>query len=179
MKIADKLKSFIEDFPDFPQKGIIFRDISPLLENQDVFATTMNALCDKVKDKKFNKIIGIDARGFIFASAMAYKLKKSFVICRKPGKLPGKLITQNYNYEYSSTAISIQQDKLKKEDKILIVDDVLASGNTALAAYKIAQRKAKVVGLLFLIELSNLSGRKYLLQETGLKDSQILSIAQY
>lgn len=173
------LKSYISEFPNFPAKGVHFKDVSPLLENPKAFQKAIDLLSKLLKNKRFTKIIGIDARGFIFASALAYKLKKGFVMCRKPGKLPGKLMTKKYSYEYASAAVSMQKDRLTGKDSFIIVDDVLASGNTALTAYKIAQENSKVVAIIFLIELSVLGGRKYLLEKTTLKNHQILSVIQY
>ncbi|HET9947206.1 MAG TPA: adenine phosphoribosyltransferase [Patescibacteria group bacterium] len=176
---ANQLKSFIAEFPDFPQKGVNFKDISPLLANPQQFSLAINEMCQAVENIEFNKIVAIEARGFIFAAAIAYKLQKGLIICRKPGKLPGELIAKGYNYEYSSSEISIQKDKLTKDDTVLVVDDVLATGNTALAAYQLSASCARVAGYLFFIELDFLKGREKLKENSPVTDQQIYSILHY
>lgn len=174
-----QLKSSIAEFPDFPQKGINFKDISPLLQNPKLFSFAVDEMAKKIGKIPCTKFIGIEARGFIFASALAYKLKKGLIICRKPGKLPGKLLSHSYSYEYSSSEISIQKNSLEPHDKIIIVDDVLATGNTALAAYKLSSANAQVSGMVFLIDLTFLNGKKYIRENSQLKDEQVVSLIQY
>lgn len=175
----EHIKQQITEFPDFPQPGVSFKDISPLLENPDSFAFIIDHMASAVEKLNANKIVAIDARGFLFGSAIAYKLKRSLVICRKKGKLPGALVTQGYAYEYSQSEISIQKDKLTAADTIVIVDDVLATGNTARAAYDIITQSARVAGFVSLIELDGLAGRKNLLEHTTLPNSEIISFIHY
>lgn len=157
------LEKTVKIYKDFPKKGVIFRDISPIIASPEAFKFSIDKLAEQVKKLKFGKILAIDARGFIFASALAYKLKKGLIMCRKPSKLPGKLITENFGYEYDSASLSVQKNSIKKGEKVLIVDDVLATGNTALAAYKALYKLgAKVSGIAFFLELGYLSGREFL-----------------
>lgn len=173
------IKQAITLFPDFPEPGISFKDISPLLENPHYFSFIVDAMATAVAKLDANKLVAIDARGFLFGSAVAYKLKRSLVICRKKGKLPGQLATQTYTYEYSTSEISIQQDKLAKTDRVVIVDDVLATGSTAKAAYEIIERYAQVAGFVCLIELDALSGRENLLKNTAIVGTNIISFIHY
>lgn len=157
-----KLLDLIKSYPDFPKKGIIFRDISPLLADASAFALALDLLQAKAKKMpQFNKILAIDARGFIFGGVLADRLKKGLIICRKPNKLPGSLIEEKYGYEYSSDVLTIQRDAIIAGDRILIVDDVLASGNTLLAAGQLVQKLGgEVSGILCLLELNYLKGRE-------------------
>jgi len=174
-----KIKQVITLFPDFPQPGVSFKDISPLLENPDYFTFIVDSMADVVKKMQVNKIVAIDARGFLFGSAVAYTLKKGLVICRKKGELPGQLVSETYQYEYATSEISIQEDKLNPTDRIVIIDDVLATGNTAVATYKIIEKRAHAGGFVSLIELDSLNGRKNLLNSTHLKDADIVSFIHY
>ena len=157
------LKSFIRDIPDFPTKGIIFRDITPLLSNSDAFRGAVDTLCSAVSDLDYEIIVAPEARGFILGSAMAYKEGKGFVPVRKPGKLPYKTVSQEYQLEYGTEILQIHEDAIKKGQKVLIVDDVLATGGTAETLVKLVEKLGgEVVALAFLIELSYLKPRKRL-----------------
>lgn len=176
---AQNLQRYIKDYPDFPKKDVIFRDISPLLADPEAFSASVNALIEKTKYlPAFNKIVAIDARGFIFASVIAQRLHIGLVLCRKPSRLPGKLVTEPYGYEYSSDSLSIQLDAIKAGESVLIIDDVLASGNTALAAYKaVTKLGGKVSGILCLLELEYLHGRQFL--EGNIKDVSVQTVLSF
>lgn len=158
-----KLEAGIRSIPDWPQKGINFRDITPVLEDKKLFRILINELAKTCRKEEIDKIVGIDARGFILASALAYKLNTGLVIVRKQGKLPYKTISKKYNLEYGSAVLEIHKDTIKKNEKVLIVDDVLATGGTmAATANMIKKLGGNITGILFLIELEGLKGRKKL-----------------
>ena len=168
------LKSKIREIPDFPKKGVGFKDIAPLLEDAKYFRYLIDILFKKYKDKKIKKIVAIDARGFLIASALAYKLKTGIVIVRKKGKLPFKTVGCDYDLEYGKETLEIHKDSIKPKERILIIDDVLATGGTALAAAKLVEKlKGKIIGISFLIELLFLNGRK------KLKKYNVVSLIQY
>ncbi len=155
----DDLKS-IRIIKDFPKKGIAFYDISTILSNPNVFNRVVNSMSREVVKLNVNTIVGIDSRGFIFASAIAYKLKKKLVMIRKKGKLPGKTFMTSYKLEYGSNQLEIQSDMIKSSDKIVIIDDIFATSGTIRASMKlIEQTKAKIKGIVVLLELSFLKGR--------------------
>lgn len=162
--MVQNFNDYIKSYPDFPKKGIIFRDISPLLADAKAFSTAIDAMATIAKNfPDFDKIVAIDARGFIFGGALADRLHKGMVPCRKPNKLPGELITETYEYEYSSNSLSIQSGAIEHGERVLIVDDVLASGNTLLSAYKLVNKLGgEVVGVMCFLELSYLNGRQLL-----------------
>ena len=168
------LKKKIRNIPDFPQKGIIFRDIGPLLEDKKALKDTINQLVKKFKNKKIDKVVGIDARGFILAGILADRLKAGMVMVRKKGKLPYKTECQEFDLEYGKGILEIHKDSIKKGEKVLLVDDVLATGGTMLATAKLVERlKGKIVGIAFLITLGYLPGKE------KLKDYQIFSLVNY
>lgn len=168
------LKGKIRNIPDFPEKGIIFRDIAPLLEDREAFRETVKLLVNKVKHLKVDKVVGIDARGFILAGILAEKLGAGMVMVRKKGKLPFKTQSIEYDLEYGKSTLQVHQDSIKPKEKVLLVDDVLATGGTMLATAKLVERlKGKVEGIVFLISLDYLSGRK------KLKDYQVFSLVNY
>ncbi len=158
-----ELKSFIRDIPDFPSPGILFRDITPLIGNTAAFEHTLVKMAEVVKGVGFDKIAAIESRGFIFGAPLAKMLGKGFVPIRKKGKLPFKTVSTSYDLEYGSNTLEIHEDALRKSERVLIVDDVLATGGTANAsAHLIEMLGGEVVAFLFLIELSFLNGRKVL-----------------
>lgn len=158
MTTAD-LKTIIRDVPDFPKKGIIFKDITPLLQDPAVFKESVDKICDEFKDKKIDAVVSIESRGFIFGSVIAYKLGAGFIPVRKKGKLPYRTHKVTYELEYGTDTLEIHQDAIKKDQKILIVDDLLATGGTAGAVAELVERlEGKVVGIAFLIELTFLKG---------------------
>ena len=157
------LEAAIRTVPDFPKPGIQFLDISPLLENPSHFSQLTEALAQACADWTFDKIVAIESRGFILGAALAQKLECGFVMVRKKGKLPGKTHSHSYDLEYGSDTLEILEHSLKKGEKVLVIDDVLATGGTAGATETLIEKVgAQAVGFLFLIELSFLDGRKHL-----------------
>ncbi|MDO4594623.1 MAG: adenine phosphoribosyltransferase [Tissierellia bacterium] len=168
------LKSKIRVIEDYPAKGISFKDITTLLKDSEAYAHTLDLLADAIRDYEFDYIIGIEARGFMFASALAYKLNKGFIPVRKPGKLPAETVSESYDLEYGSDSIEIHFDALNKGDKVLILDDLLATGGTSLACAKLVEKMgAKVSCLEFVIELEDLNAREIL------KDYEVISLIRY
>ncbi|TEU00444.1 MAG: adenine phosphoribosyltransferase [Candidatus Stahlbacteria bacterium] len=169
-----KLKSKIRDIPDFPVKGVLFRDITTLLKDIDAFNESIERMAEIIKEKKVDKIIGIEARGFIFAAPIAYKLKVPLNLIRKPGKLPAETVSESYKLEYGENTVEIHKDAITKGDKVVICDDLLATGGTAKASAQLVTRLGgEVVSILFLIELTDLKGRD------KLKDYPVDSILKY
>jgi adenine phosphoribosyltransferase len=159
----DELKAAVRDVPDFPIKGIVFKDITPILRDGRLFRIAVDSFADRHKGKEIDAVVGIDARGFIFAGAVAYKLGVGFVPVRKKGKLPYKTVVTSYTLEYGSETSEMHIDALKKGDNVIIVDDLLATGGTAMAAATLVkQLGANIVEIDFLIELSFLKGRERL-----------------
>jgi adenine phosphoribosyltransferase len=159
----DELKAAVRDVPDFPIKGILFKDITPILHDGRLFRIAVDSFADRHQGKKIDAIVGIDARGFIFAGAVAYKLGVGFVPVRKKGKLPYKTVVTSYTLEYGSETSEMHIDSLKKGDNVVIVDDLLATGGTAMAAATLVkQLGANIAEIDFLIELSFLKGRERL-----------------
>jgi adenine phosphoribosyltransferase len=158
-----ELSKYIRSIPDFPKKGIIFRDITPLLLNPDAFRAAIEKFYSKYKDSRINKVLSIESRGFIFGSALAYRLGVGFIPIRKPKKLPSDVIREEYQLEYGTDALEIHKDAIQPGDKVLVVDDLLATGGTALATCRLAERLGGIVtGIAFLVELTFLNGRKKL-----------------
>ncbi len=157
----ERLKDAIRTVPDFPKPGIQFKDITPLLANADVFRETIDALKERYEGKRVDLVVGIEARGFIFSSALAYALGAGSCLVRKPGKLPYTTYRQSYELEYGADAVEIHTDAFKPGQKILIVDDVLATGGTVAATVELIQNNfdVEIVGIDFLIELTFLGGR--------------------
>ena len=153
----------IRNVKHFPIKGITFKDITPLLEDAEIFRSLIDGLAGHFKGAKIDKVVGIDARGFLLASAVAYLLCAGMVIVRKKGKLPYKTIMREHDLEYGKSSLEIHVDAIKKGERILIIDDVLATGGTAGAAVKLVNAlHGKIVGLGFLLEITKLGGRKKL-----------------
>jgi adenine phosphoribosyltransferase len=174
MNIEKLIKKNTREIPDWPKKGVNFKDITPLLQDKKVFRAIIDALARPYIGKKIDKIVGIDARGFIFAAAMAYKLGAGLAIVRKKGKLPHKTISQKYALEYAENIIEMHQDSVKPGEKIIIVDDVLATGETMKAAINLVKKlKGKIIGVDFLIELMFLKGRD------KLKNYKLRALAKY
>ena len=158
-----ELKNYIATVKDFPKEGIMFRDVTPLIQDKDAFKEAIDLLSEYAKKVGANVIAGPEARGFVFGSAIAYKLGLGFVTIRKPGKLPRKVISEDYDLEYGKNTLCVHDDAFKKGDKVLIVDDLLATGGTALASAKLVERLgAEVAGLAFIINLKDLCGLKML-----------------
>lgn len=152
----------LKDVPDFPKEGILFKDISPLLENPKEFKHLIGYLAHFWKGK-VEKIGGFDARGFIFASALAYEMELPFFMLRKKGKLPGECVEVSYDLEYGSASLEIQADTTKNGERVLLIDDLLATGGTALAGSILVEKLGgAIVGIQFIIELTELNGREKL-----------------
>lgn len=157
------LESYIRDIPDFPKEGIVFKDITPLLASPDGFRQAIDTIADEFAGDGITKVLGAEARGFIFGGALAYKLGAGFVPARKPGKLPWETTKAEYALEYGTDALEMHLDAIGEGDVVLIVDDVLATGGTAAAKAELAASTGAVVaGLAFLIELDFLAGRQKL-----------------
>jgi adenine phosphoribosyltransferase len=159
MSDIQSIRAAIRDIPDFPKKGIIFKDITTLINNADLFRKTVDRFIETLSGIEVDYIAGIEARGFIFGSAIALKAGCGFVPIRKPGKLPGQTFREEYALEYGSDAVEIHQDAFPNGKNVLLVDDLLATGGTALAAARLIEKcGGKVAGIRFLIELDFLSG---------------------
>ena len=153
------LKEHIRSIPDYPKKGILFRDITTLIKNENAFAETINQLIERSKKYDFNKIAAIESRGFVFASAMSYLLKKPFIMLRKKNKLPADVHSVDFELEYGTATIEVHKDSFNENEKVLIIDDLIATGGTAEAAAKLVEvSKAKVEGFMFVINLFDLGG---------------------
>ena len=168
------LKETIRNIPDFPKPGILFRDITTLLNDKTAFKYAIDELAKKFKGKKIDKVVAVEARGFIFGAAIAHRLGAGFVPVRKKGKLPWKTNSATYELEYGTDTLQMHNDAINPKDRILIVDDLLATGGTAKAVIDlIKQLKGKVVGIAFLIELKDLNGK------TKLKGYPVFSLIKY
>ena len=149
--------------PDFPKKGILFQDITSITDNKLLFREVVNEIATYVKKNKFTKIAAIEARGFIFGSAVSYKTEIPFVPIRKKGKLPGKVLKQKYKLEYGTDEIEIHRNSINEKDKVLVVDDLIATGGTAFASAKLLKKcKVKSIEFYFLIDLENVGGSRRL-----------------
>lgn len=168
------LKDLIRDVPDFPIKGIIFKDITTLLKNENGFENTLNELYNLCNNKGITKVIGIESRGFIFGGALAGKLNAGFVPIRKPGKLPAETLSEEYSLEYGIDTIEIHKDALNESDVVLLHDDLLATGGTMAAACKLVEKMgARIAQINFIIELDFLNGRE------KLRNYDVQSIIRY
>ena len=160
---CDGLKKLIREVPDFPKPGILFYDITTLLKDKQGFATLIDALSENYIGKHIDLVLGMEARGFIFAPALAYRLNAGFVPVRKPGKLPAETAKLSYDLEYGSNTLEIHRDAIQKGQRVLIVDDLLATGGTAAATAHLAHELgAEIAGLAFVVELDFLKGREKL-----------------
>ena len=153
------LKDFIRSIPDYPKKGILFRDITTLIKNERAFAECINQIVERSKNYILDKIAAIESRGFVFASAVSYILKKPFILLRKKNKLPADLYSVDFELEYGTATIEVHKDSFEKNDSVLIIDDLIATGGTAEAAAKLIEiSKAKVAAFIFVINLYDLGG---------------------
>ena len=168
------LARMIRSIPDFPVEGILFRDISTLTKNPDAFQEAIDALIDHYADKDIDLVIGIESRGFVFGAPMAYEMGAGFVMVRKPGKLPAEAISASYTLEYGTNTLEMHKDSIQPGQRVLLVDDLLATGGSAKAAAElIEQLGGEIVGIAFLIELTDLNGVE------KLKDYEVFSLIQY
>lgn len=168
------LKALIRDIPDFPKEGIVFKDLTTLLKDGEAFSYCINQLADQVKGAGVEIVTGPEARGFTVGAPMAYLLNAGFVPVRKPGKLPAEIVTYSYELEYGTDQLEMHADAIKPGQKVLIVDDLLATGGTAKATAELVKKLGgEVVGIMFIVELSFLNGRD------RLKEYNIYSLVQY
>jgi adenine phosphoribosyltransferase len=171
---SDELKKLIREVPDFPKKGILFYDITTLLKDKAGYATLIDVLAERYIGKGVDLILGMEARGFIFGPALAYRLSAGFVPVRKPGKLPAATTRVEYDLEYGSNILEVHDDAIEKGQRVLIVDDLLATGGTAEATAKLATKLgADIAGLAFVVELDFLKGRD------KLKPYDVYSVLHY
>lgn len=168
------IKNAIRDVPDFPKKGILFRDITTAIKDKDVMKRMIDEIVEAFKDEKIDYVAGIESRGFIFGMPVAYSLGCGFVPIRKPNKLPAETYSVEYQLEYGTDKIEMHKDAIEKGKRVLIIDDLLATGGTAAAACELVKKAGVLVGLAFVIELTDLKGREKLP-----KDVKILSLAKY
>jgi len=160
------LKDFIRSIQDYPKKGILFRDITTLIKDENAFYETINQIVERSKKFKFNKIAAIESRGFVFASAVSYLLKKPFVMLRKKNKLPAEVHSVDFELEYGTATIEVHKDSIQKNDNILIIDDLVATGGTAEAAAKLVEISGgKVACFVFVINLFDLNGSDNLVKK--------------
>ena len=153
------IKDYIRSIPDYPKKGILFRDITTLIKDANAFTETINQIVERSKKIKFDKIAAIESRGFVFASAVSYILNKPFVMLRKKNKLPAEVHSVDFELEYGTATIEVHKDSINKNDSILIIDDLIATGGTAEAAAKLIEiSKGKVAAFIFVINLFDLEG---------------------
>lgn len=168
------LKKFIRDVPDFPKPGILFKDITPLLQNPEAFSRVIELFAERYRHKDIDHVVGIESRGFIFGAALAHVLKKGFVLVRKTGKLPWRKVSETYDLEYGTDTIQMHEDSVKKDDRVLVVDDLLATGGTAKAACQLIRKMGgQIVECAFVVELDFLKGRE------KLKGTEVFSLVQY
>ncbi len=173
-KRPEGLKKYIRSIPDFPKKGIVFRDITTLLKEGKAFKKTVDDLYKHYRAERIDKIASVESRGFILGSALAYRLGVGFVPVRKPKKLPAESIKEEYQLEYGTDSLEIHTDAIQKGERVLIVDDLLATGGTAEATCRLVTRLGgKIAGLAFLIELTFLKGRE------KLRGQKIFSLIKY
>ena len=169
-----ELSKYIRSIPDYPKKGILFRDITTLIKNKEAFKETIDQLSKLASKIKFDKLVAIESRGFIFASALSYNLSKSLILMRKKGKLPADTFSQDFVLEYGKATIEVHKDSISKNDSVLIIDDLIATGGTAEAAAKLVEKsEGKVSGFIFIINLYDLGGIKKL-KDKGYKTLSLM-----
>lgn len=172
--MQEYVQSKIRAIVDFPKKGIIFRDITTAVKDPQAMRYMIDYLTERYKDERIDYVAGIESRGFIFGAALAYKLGAGFIVIRKPGKLPAETISQEYELEYGTDKIEMHADAVEPGKKVLVIDDLLATGGTVDAAAKLLKKAgANVVGAAFIIELTDLKGRE------KLKDLDVFSMVQF
>ena len=170
------LKDYIRSIPDYPKKGILFRDITTLIKDENAFEETINQIIDRSKKYNFTKIAAIESRGFVFASAVSYKLKRPLIMMRKKNKLPAEKLSVDFELEYGKATLEVHKDSINKNEKILIIDDLIATGGTAEAGAKLVELcGGKVAGFIFIINLFDLGGNKKLIDKSYFTKSLIES----
>ena len=172
--MTESIKSKIRAVPDWPKKGIMFRDVTTLVKDPEGLKETIDFLHNRYQGKEIDKVVGIESRGFIFGAPLAYMLGCGFILVRKPGKLPADVVSEEYALEYGTDKIEIHKDAIKKGDKVLLIDDLLATGGTMAAARNLVKKLgAEVVECTFVVELVDLKGRE------KLKGENIFSIVEF
>ena len=160
------LKDFIRSIPDYPKKGILFRDITTLIKDEKAFSETINQIVERSKKIEFDKIAAVESRGFVFASAISYIVKKPFIMLRKKNKLPADVHSIDFELEYGTATIEVHKDSINKNDKVLIIDDLIATGGTAEAAAKLVSISGgEIAGFIFVINIFDLSGSDNLVKK--------------
>ena len=160
------LKDYIRSIPDYPKKGILFRDITTLIKDSDAFEECINQIIERSKNYKIDKIAAIESRGFVFASAVSYLLKKPFIMFRKKNKLPAETHSVDFELEYGTATIEVHKDSIDRDDSVLIIDDLIATGGTAEAAAKLVEMSnAKIAAFVFAINLFDLGGSNNLVKK--------------
>ena len=160
------LKEYIRSIPDYPKKGILFRDITTLIKNEKAFRSCIDQIVERSKKFKFDKIAAVESRGFVFASAVSYILSKPFIMLRKKNKLPAETHSVDFELEYGRATIEVHKDSIKKDEKVLIIDDLIATGGTAEAAAKLIDASnGKVAGFIFVINLFDIGGCEKLIKK--------------
>ncbi len=168
------LKKYIRSIPNYPKKGILFRDITTLIKNAEAFKFTNDKIIEISKDFEFDKVAAIESRGFVFAATLSYKLQKPFILLRKKNKLPAETHSIEFELEYGKATIEVHKDSISKGEKILIIDDLIATGGTADAAAKLVEiSKGTVAGFIFVINLFDLPGND-LLKDKGYKTHSLI-----
>ena len=168
------LKKHIRSIPDYPKKGILFRDITTLIKNSEAFKYTNDKIVEKAKKIEFDKVAAIESRGFVFASTISYLLNKPFILLRKKNKLPAEVHSVDFELEYGKATIEVHKDSIEKNQKILVIDDLIATGGTAEAAAKLIEISGgKVAGFIFVINLFDLPGNN-LLKQKGYKTESLI-----
>jgi len=170
----EELKSYIREVPDYPKPGILFYDITTLLKDPEGLRRVLDAFHERYREQKIDKVVGMESRGFIFAPTLAYQLGAGFVPVRKPGKLPAETISESYELEYGTDSLEIHKDAIGAGERVLIVDDLIATGGTALATARLVEAAGgQVAGFGFLVELTFLNGRE------KLKGYEVTSLLAY
>ena len=168
------LKKYIRSIPDYPKKGILFRDITTLIKNKDAFKECIDQMSEILMKLNFDKIASIESRGFVFASALCYNLSKSLILMRKKDKLPAAKYSQEFKLEYGNSTLEIHKDSIEPKEKILIIDDLIATGGTAEAGAKLVEKSGGIVsGFIFVINLFDIGGKK-LLEDKGYKTFSLI-----
>ncbi len=169
------VKQKIRDIHDFPKKGIVFKDITTVVKDKDAFKHVIDYFCDTFKDEQIDYVAAVESRGYIFGAPLAYKLGAGFVVIRKPGKLPAEVESVSYELEYGTDSLEIHKDAIEKGSKVLIVDDLLATGGTVAASCQLIEKLGgEISGVAFMVELEFLNGREKLP-----KDKNIVSMVKY
>ena len=157
------LKNYIRSIPDYPKKGILFRDITTLIKDAQAFKYTVDKMVEMTTNLNFDRVVAVESRGFIFASAVAYKLSKSLILIRKKNKLPADSYSEDFELEYGKSTIEIHKDSIQKNERVIIIDDLIATGGTAEAAAKLVEKSGgEVCAFIFVINLFDIGGKKFL-----------------